>query len=138
MYLNYWFASYLAYVMTSEKTTLVLGASPNPERYSFLAIESLRQAGIPVLALGGRAGKVSDIEIRLGWEELENIPIDTITLYLGAERQQPHYDAILSCAPRRIIFNPGAENPELMRMATTAGIETLEACTLVMIRTGQY
>ncbi len=122
----------------ADRTTLVLGASPNPDRYSYLAIESLRQVGFPVLALGGRKGKVVDVEICLQWSELDPRPIDTITLYLGAERQRNYYDEILASKPRRIIFNPGAENPELMQRATDAGIETLEACTLVMLRAHLY
>ncbi len=138
MYLSYCIAYYLAGVKNADRSTLVLGASPNPDRYSFLAIESLRKAGFPVQALGGRKGKVKDIEIQLEWKELDPAPIDTITLYLGAERQRIYYDEILAAKPRRIIFNPGAENPELMRLATDAGIETLEACTLVMIRTNLY
>ena len=116
----------------------MLGASPNPERYSYLAIEMLQQAGIPVLALGIKKGVVAGIPIQLDWNELSEGPIDTITLYVGAERQRPYYDRILGSKPRRIIFNPGAENPELLRLAQLAGIETLEACTLVMLRTRQY
>lgn len=138
MYLNYWFAPYLACVTTSDRTTLVLGASPNPDRYSYLAIESLRRADIPVLALGGKKGVVSGIEILLDWDDLPQKPIDTITLYLGPERQRPYYERILSARPRRIIFNPGTENPELLQLAQAAGIETLEACTLVMLRAQLY
>ena len=131
-------ASYLACVTNSNRTTLVLGASNNPERYSYLAVHSLLQAGIPVLALGGRAGTVEGITIHLQWEELPADPIDTITLYLGADRQRPYYDRILSARPRRIIFNPGTENPEFSQLAQAAGIETMEACTLVMLRARLY
>ena len=67
-----------------------------------------------------------------------NEPIDTVTLYLGPSAQQSYYNAILDLKPRRIIFNPGTENPELNSLATQKGIETIEACTLVMLKTGQY
>ncbi len=122
----------------STGTTLVLGASSNPERYSHLALLLLKQAGIPVLALGSKQEIVEGITIHTRWSDLPAEPIDTITLYLGAERQVPYHSYILSAKPRRIIFNPGAENPMLEEMATAAGIETLQACTLVMLRINQY
>ncbi len=118
--------------------TLVLGASLNPERYSYLAIRYLQQAGLPVLAIGNRGGQVGDTTINTDWNSVVDQQIDTITLYLGARNQIEHYDQILASKPRRIIFNPGAENPELKKMAQEKGIETLEACTLVMIQTHQY
>lgn len=119
-----------------SKTTLVLGASDNPSRYSHMAVQKLRAHGHPVKAVGRKHSIVLDVPI-----ETENIPfegIDTVTLYLNPQHQQQYYDYILSLKPKRIIFNPGAENQELDRLATEKGIETLEACTLVMLSTGQY
>lgn len=119
-----------------SKTTLVLGASDNPSRYSHMAVQRLRAHGHPVKAVGRKHSIVMDVPI-----ETENIPfkgIDTVTLYLNPQHQQQYYDYILSLQPKRIIFNPGAENPELEQLATEKGIETLEACTLVMLSTGQY
>lgn len=117
--------------------TLVLGASPNPVRYAYSAVEQLRWKGHEVIAIGNRKGRIEDVDILTEWPDL--IPdLDTITLYLGPQNQQPVYDRILAYQPRRIIFNPGTENPELMRMAKEAGIEVVQACTLVMLSIGNY
>lgn len=118
--------------------TLVLGASPQADRYSHQAVLLLKQCGYEVLALGNRAGTIGDMPIYTNWEALPSTTIDTITLYIGAERQADYYNYILSTRPRRIIFNPGAENPTLERLARATGIQTLDACTLVMLRTNQY
>ncbi|MBC6490773.1 CoA-binding protein [Flavihumibacter stibioxidans] len=122
--------------MVHHKKTLVLGASANPSRYSYLAIKSLRFKGHPVEAIGLKNAEVEGVEIRTGKPLLEDI--DTITLYLSAERQREYYDYILSLKPRRIIFNPGAENDELYDLAQANHIYPQEACTLVMLSTGQY
>ena len=115
---------------------MVLGASPNPARYSYLAVHSLRARQYPVVAIGKREGKVADVTITKEHPELKDV--DTITLYLNANNQKQYYEYILSLHPKRIIFNPGAENDELAKMATEKGIQPLEACTLVMLSTGQY
>lgn len=81
---------------------------------------------------------VEDVSILTQWDQLSDTYIDTITVYLGEKRQHEHYTYILSRQPRRLIFNPGAENDELVELATAAGIQTLEACTLVMLRTNLY
>ncbi len=118
------------------KKTLVLGASQNPSRYSYLAINRLRQKGHPVVAIGRRDGNVSDVAVIK--EKIAVDDIDTVTLYLNDKHQQEYHDYILSLKPKRIIFNPGAENPELEKLAEENGIETMEACTLVLLSTGQY
>lgn len=118
------------------KKTLVLGASENPERYSNKAILKLRSKGHPVVAIGKRKGKVEDVEIGTEQQPLEDI--DTVTLYLNPDNQKPYYDYILSLHPKRIVFNPGTENAELEHMAEERGIEAQEACTLVLLATGQY
>lgn len=119
-----------------KKPTLVLGASTNPARYSHLAMERLVAHGHPVIAIGLREGMVAGISI------LKDIPshavVDTITLYLNPRRQEMYYESILKLQPHRIIFNPGTENDTLKEMAEAAGIETVEACTLVMLASGQY
>ncbi|MDB5191568.1 MAG: hypothetical protein JWQ96_1131 [Segetibacter sp.] len=120
----------------SSKKTLVLGASTNPSRYSFIAINRLSAYRHPVVAVGLRQGKVGDVEITTSRPQ-EN-DVDTITLYLNPTNQKPYYDYILSLNPKRIIFNPGTENYELEEMARGKGIKTMEACTLVMLSTGQY
>lgn len=117
--------------------TLVLGASPNPVRYAYSAVEQLRWKGHEVVAIGNRKGRIEDIDILTEWPD--SIPgLDTITLYLGPSNQKPVYQQILDYKPRRIIFNPGTENPELMRLAKEAGIEVVQACTLVMLSIGNY
>jgi predicted CoA-binding protein len=121
--------------LTSKKT-LVLGASPNPERYSFLAVNRLREHNHPVVAIGKKTAIVGDVNVEL---EKSNIPdLDTVTLYLNPENQKNYYDYILSQHPRRVIFNPGAENPAFEKMLHDKGIQTMEACTLVLLGTGQY
>jgi predicted CoA-binding protein len=113
-----------------------LGASANPARYSFLAINSLRKHEHPVAAIGRKEGKVLDVDIITEKEALDTV--DTVTLYLNATHQKEYYDYILSLHPKRIIFNPGAENEELYDLAKKNGIQPLEACTLVLLSTGQY
>lgn len=118
------------------KKTLVIGASENPERYSNMAVRLLRKNAHEVIAFGIRAAVIDDVPI------ITNFPshadIDTVTLYLNPAAQREYYDHILSLRPKRIIFNPGTENPEFEEMATSHQIETIEACTLVMLNTGQY
>ncbi len=119
-----------------KKKTLVLGASDNPARYSNMAIKSLRQHGHPVVAVGRKNTVVEDVEVHKEKENFEDI--DTVTLYLNSTHQKEYYDYILSLTPKRIIFNPGAENEELARLSRNNNIQPLEACTLVLLRTGQY
>lgn len=118
-------------------SSVVIGASENPSRYSHKAILSLRNNKFPVIAIGKREGKVADVKIQIGKPPIE-VPVDTITLYLSEQNQDEMIDYILSLKPRRIIFNPGAENHHLAELAAKKGIHTLEACTLVMLSTGQY
>jgi len=118
------------------KKTLVLGATPNPARYAYLAAMKLKQYGHEVVPVGIREGEMSGIPILQGMPAVENV--DTVTLYLGAPRQRQYYDYILSLHPKRIIFNPGAENPELVNLAEAQSIETVEGCTLVMLSIGVY
>jgi predicted CoA-binding protein len=119
-----------------NKKTLVLGASANPARYSFLAINSLRKHQHPVEAIGRKEGKVLDVDIVTEKKSFDTV--DTVTLYLNPTHQKEYYDYILSLRPKRIIFNPGAENDELCHLAQKNGIQPLEACTLVLLSTGQY
>lgn len=119
-----------------KKKTLVLGASGNPARYSYLAVNRLRSHGHPVAAIGRRKVRVADVDIETDHTDLKDI--DTVTMYLGPAHQKEYYDYILSLHPKRIIFNPGAENDELAKLAATKGIEPMEACTLVLLSTGQY
>lgn len=119
-----------------KSKTLVIGASPNPERYSYMATNMLQEYGHQVYPFGIKNGMIENTPIQTNWPTAQNI--DTISLYLGPAAQKNYYQAILSLQPRRIIFNPGTENTELEELATKNGIQCQEACTLVLIRTGQY
>lgn len=119
-----------------KKKTLVLGASTNPSRYSYLAIKRLQAHGHEVIAIGRKSGQVGDITISNQKDFHENV--DTITLYLNPSNQKEYYDYILSLHPKRIIFNPGTENDELIEKITAKNIEPVEGCTLVMLSTNQY
>lgn len=122
--------------MTATKKTLVLGASENPARYSYLAVRKLTNHHHPVVAIGRRKGQVGDVPIET--ERLAVPDVHTVTLYLNPQNQQPYYDYILNLQPQRIIFNPGTENEELADLARQKGIEPVEACTLVMLSIGNY
>ena len=122
--------------MTVKDKTLVLGASEETSRYSNMAIRMLRKHGYPVVAIGRKRGLVEDVTIETGTPDIEDI--DTVTLYMNPLHQRPLLDWIVALSPRRIIYNPGTENPELQALATSKGIENLEACTLVMLSTGAY
>ena len=119
-----------------KKKTLVIGASENTERYSNMAIRRLLKYGHPVVAIGNRKGKVEDVEITTEHPEMQDI--DTVTLYLNPNNQKIYYNYILSLKPKRIIFNPGTENDELEKLAEQQGINVMEACTLVLLGTGQF
>ena len=118
------------------KKTLVLGATPNPGRYAYLAMHALQKHGHEAVPVGIRAGEVAGQTILQGTPDIPEV--DTITLYVGPERQPAYYEYLLSLKPKRIIFNPGTENPELEQLAQEAGIEAVEACTLVMLAIGKY
>ncbi len=125
-----------------KKRTVVLGASPNPSRYAYFAVRSLTNFGHEAIPVGVKKGSIEGIEIINGKPPLEEV--DTVTLYLNPERQKEYYDYInradfkITTEPRRIIFNPGTENPELARLAEANGITVEIACTLVMLTVGTF
>lgn len=119
------------------KKTLVLGATDNPARYAYLAVQRLLRHGHEVVPVGVREGKVEGLDIQHGMPAVSDV--DTVTLYLRPERQEAYYDYILqTLRPKRIIFNPGTENPELVELAEKQGIEPVEGCTLVLLSIGSY
>ncbi len=118
------------------KKTLVIGASENPDRYSNKAIKSLVEHGHEVVAIGLRASEVAGISFNPEKIAFENI--DTITLYVGPQNQPEYYSYILGLKPKRVIFNPGTENPVFITQLKAAGIYPEIACTLVLLATGQY
>jgi uncharacterized protein len=115
---------------------VVLGASPNPGRYAYIATVRLHAYGHDVFPVGIKEGDIKGIKILKGQPAIENV--DTITLYIGPQNQPPWYDYIFSLKPKRIIFNPGTENDWLYSEAQSKGIEVLEACTLIMLSVGNY
>lgn len=118
------------------KKTLIIGASENPERYSYLAAHKLSAYHHPIINIGIKKGTVANEIIHTDRPIFTDI--DTITLYIGAKNQPEWYDYILAIKPKRIIFNPNTENLELKTLAEQYGIETIEACTLVMLSVGNY
>jgi len=119
-----------------NKKTLVLGASLNSNRYSNMAINRLVNNGFKVVAYGLKEGKVSEINIDTDLKQYDNI--DTITLYLNQKRQKDYYDYIISLQPKRVIFNPGTENPEFYQILKDHNIDFEVACTLTLLATNQY
>ena len=118
-----------------NKKVLVVGASKNPSRYSNKAMIRLMENNYEVFAFGNRHGKVMGIEIST---EFPNMQIDTLTIYLNLKNQKQYYNNIINSNPKRIIFNPGAENEELSIVAREKGIEVMNACTLVMLSIGNF
>ncbi|EIM77817.1 hypothetical protein A3SI_05519 [Nitritalea halalkaliphila LW7] len=120
------------------KKTVILGASPNPIRYSYMAAELLKEKEIPFVPVGIKPGEVFGEEI-LDIREFPEIPdVHTVTLYMSAKNQEPYYDYIRSLKPKRVIFNPGAENKEFAAELEKENIEARNYCNLVMLRTGLF
>lgn len=118
------------------KRTLIIGASPDSSRYAHKAAFRLINTGHKIVNIGIKKGEVAGVKIEKVGEVYPKI--HTITLYINKEHQLEYYDYILNTKPKRLIFNPGTENDELYKMAEEAGIEAIEACTLVMLATNQY
>ncbi|UYW00530.1 CoA-binding protein [Flavobacterium agricola] len=116
--------------------TLVLGASTNPDRYAYKAIASLLSYGHDVVAIGKKSETVLGIQIQTQPELYADI--DTVTLYVNPTNQREYYDYIIALKPRRVLFNPGTENPELFTLLTENGIAYEAACTLVLLATQQF
>lgn len=120
------------------KRTVVVGATDNPGRYAYLAANMLKEKGHEIVLLGIKKGMVVGEDILNIREKPEIGPVHTLTLYIGPQRQPEWYDYLLSLKPKRIIFNPGAENSEFEGLAQKQGIDTYRNCTLVLLSTGQY
>ncbi|MGY0038235.1 CoA-binding protein [Pedobacter sp. NJ-S-72] len=118
------------------KNTLIIGASPNPARYAYLAAKMLTEKGHSIVNVGVKSGEVAGVSIEKPAEI--HTGIDTITLYVSPHLQAEYFDYILQTKPRRVIFNPGTENDELETLLEENNIEAVEACTLVLLSTGQY
>lgn len=120
------------------KKTVIVGATTNPGRYAYLAAEMLTDYKHEIVPVGIKKGEVFGSQILNIHEKPAIKDVDTITLYIGPQHQPEWYDYLLGLHPKRIIFNPGTENAAFERMAEEKGIEAIEACTLVMLRSNQY
>lgn len=118
------------------KKTMIIGATPNPDRYAYKAATRLVYTGHKIVNIGIRKGEVAEKKIEKADKIYDNI--HTVTLYIDAEKQKEYYDYILKTKPKRLIFNPGAENQELYKLAEENGIEATNACTLVLLASTQY
>jgi hypothetical protein len=120
------------------KKTVIIGATQNQSRYAYLAAEMLQENEQEFVPVGIKRGHVLGKEILdlRSHPQIENV--DTLTLYINAEHQKEWYDYFFKLKPKRVIFNPGTENPELQKALAHKGIQALEACTLVMLRSGQF
>lgn len=123
--------------MNHPSTVAVLGASTNPDRYSNMAVRRLRGAGHRVIPVNPALDAVEGLPAAKSLADIGE-PVDTLTLYVGPQRLLPLADDIVRLAPRRVIFNPGTECPEVAAALDRAGIAHTEACTLVMLQTGQF
>ena len=119
-----------------NKKTVVIGASAKQDRYSNRAVRMLQKNNHEAIALGFEDAMIGNIPIETDWKHYVNV--DTVSLYLNPTRQKQYYQYILNLKPKRIIFNPGTENPELEQLAFDNNIQPLEACTLVLLSTLQY
>lgn len=117
-------------------TTLVIGATTNPDRYAYKAITSLVQHEQPVIAFGQQSGNVSGIAIQNEWDP--NWEVETVTLYVNPHRLEEYRERIIALHPKRVIFNPGTEHPEFITELSNNGIHPEVACTLVMLSIGTY
>ena len=120
----------------SNKKVLVLGASENPARYSYLAANRLLESGYNPILVSNREGAIRGIPFFTHWPAEKGV--DTITLYLNPKNQEPYINSILESQPKRVIFNPGTENMDFYNRLVDNGIEAINACTLVMLSTGQF
>jgi len=119
-----------------KRVVAVLGASENPNAYSHKAVKLLSQKGFEVFAVGKKSGKIDDILIYTNIDY--SMKIDTVTLYLSPENQIHYYDWIQSIQPKKVIFNPGTENPELQSILEKSHINYENACSLVLLNLNQF
>ncbi len=121
----------------AEHHVAVLGATPKPERYANQAVRLLLEKGYRVTPIHPKIAEIEGLPVAASLAAIED-PIHTLTLYVGPARLEPMTDAIVTAAPGRVIFNPGTETPAVQRALDAAGIPWEEACTLVLLRTGQF
>jgi len=121
----------------NKKRVVVMGASANPDRYSNMAIRLLLEHGHEVLPVHPKLDEVEGLKVLHHVDEISD-PVDTLTLYVGPDISSAAAESILQLRPGRVIFNPGSGNPALAQRLSQAGIAYEQACTLVLLRTGQF
>jgi uncharacterized protein len=121
-----------------SKKIIVVGASDNPERYSYKAIKMLQAKGYTPIPVHPKLTEIESLKVYPSLESLPKEEFDTITLYINPEISSSLAEEIIKINPHRVIFNPGSENAELEKVLSVNEIETLEACTLVMLSTEQF
>lgn len=122
---------------SKQETVVVLGASNKSDRYSNMAVKMLREHGHRVIPIHPKLKEIEGLQVKPDLKAVEG-EVDTLTMYVGAKRSQGMIADIVALNPKRVIFNPGAESAELEKALDKAHIPCLKACTLVMLRTGQY
>jgi len=124
--------------MSKTKKTVIIGASNNPSRYAYIAAGMLQKHDHDIIPVGIKKGEIYGKPILDIKQRPPIADVDTVTLYIGPQHQPEHYDYILGLKPKRVIFNPGTENPVFEKLIEDSGAEALEACTLVLLASGQY
>lgn len=119
------------------QTVAILGASNNPERFSFQAFKLLQQYGHRVIPVSPKMTKLDNIDVVADLSEISEA-VDTLTMYVGADRSTLMQSQILKLKPKRVIFNPGSENPNLKKTLEVAQIKVIEACTLVLLKNKMF
>jgi uncharacterized protein len=116
----------------------VLGASPKPDRYANKAVRLLLEYGHEVIPVNPAYQEIEGVPVRASLSDLETASVHTLTLYMKPDRLRPLVSAMIAIKPRRVIMNPGTEDTEIRAALVSSGIEVEEACTLVLLRTGQF
>lgn len=119
------------------KNVAVVGASPKPDRYSHKAMRMLQECGYNPIPVAPARQEILGRKVYAALAAVPE-PIDTVTMYVGPSHQASVLDDVVRIKPRRIIFNPGAENPGEYDRLRQAGVQVLDACTLILLRTGQF
>jgi len=121
----------------SERTVVVLGASDNPDRYSFRAVRELIDHGFKTIPVHPHLQSILGLPVHASLETIK-APVDTLTVYVSPKHSSAMINSIIELKPKRVILNPGAENPELETALDKAGIPWLHACSLVLLSTGRF
>ena len=124
-------------VSPSQRYVAIIGASSKKDRYANKAQQLLMEKGYPVYPVSRRESEILGVKTCSAIEDIDQ-PVDTVTLYVGPQHQQELVSQIVKLNPKRVIFNPGTENPEACAAFDKADIDYEEACTLVLLRTGQF